>query len=84
MPSKDEFQAILNQNDIELRMTIVSALLNKELLAKRAQKEKVEALNKKIKARLGGNGAGDMGDDAKDEITELQEKLKSLGLPEEA
>ena len=84
VPSKNEFQAILNQNDIEKRMTIVGALLNKELLAKRAQKEKMEALNKKIKDRLAGKGGGDMEDDGKDEVTELQAKLKSLDLPEEA
>ena len=81
-PSKHEFQAILDENDIEKRMTIVGALLNKELLEKRATKAKVEALNKKIKERMGGPSNPD--DDGKDEISELQEKLKSLELPEEA
>ena len=47
-------------------MQIVSAILNKELVAKRQQKQKVEALNKRIKDRLEGQGS-----DGKDEITEL-------------
>ena len=72
----------MDENDIEKRLIIVGALLNKELVAKRAQKEKMETLNKRIKDRLGGQGNGD--DDGKDEISELQEKLKSLELPEEA
>ena len=81
-PSKAEFQAVLNENDIKMRLQMVSAILNKELQGKRQQKEKMEALNKRIKDRLAGQGG--MDEEGKDEITELQAKLKSLELPEEA
>jgi len=81
-PSKVEFQSILNENDIDTRMQIVAGFLSKELTTKRVQKDKIESLNKKMKERFGGRGGGDS--DSKDEITELESKLKDLGLPEEA
>ena len=82
-PSKNEFQAILNENDIEKRMQIVGAFMNKELIAKRAQKDKIDALNKRIKDRFAGQGGG-TDEESKDEVQELEEKLKSLDMPEEA
>ena len=53
-PTKSQFQDILNENDLEKRMKMVSELLALELARKRAQKQKLDAMNKKVKDRLGG------------------------------
>jgi ATP-dependent Lon protease len=71
-PTKFEFQTILNENNIEKRLQIVSSFLQKEVAAKRTQQKKMEALNKRIKERI-SNQNGD--EDTKDEITQLQAKL---------
>ena len=51
-PTKFEFQTILDENNIEKRMMIVSSFISKEVQARRAQKQKLEALNKRIKERI--------------------------------
>ena len=59
-------------------MKLVSDLLVLELGKKRANRQKLEAMAKKVKDRL---GHGD--EDGQDEISELQSRLKALQLPEE-
>ena len=65
-PTKSQFQDILNENDLEKRMKLVTELLAVELSKKRANKEKIEAMNKKVKERFGGGE-----EDGQDEISEL-------------
>ena len=59
-------------------MKLVSDLLVLELGKKRANKQKLEAMAKKVKDRLGHRD-----EDGQDEISELQSRLKALQLPEE-
>ena len=72
VPSKEEFQSILDENSIEKRIEEVSAFLTKELEEKKALAAKREALLR------GRNQQED------DEISELVKKIEQLSLPEEA
>lgn len=72
---------VLDENDIEVRMKFVAQYMALELNIKREQRKKVEAINSRFKERPGGGGSQD--DEAKDELSQLATKLKSLDLPEE-
>ena len=60
-------------------MMIVANFISKEVQVRRAQKQKMEALNKRIKERISNTGD----EETKDEIATLVSKLNSLQLPEE-
>ena len=81
-PGKTDFQAILDENDIEVRMKLVSELIIKEVQLKKANLEKLETLKKRFARQSGFSGMGD--EEGKGEIDEICEKLDKLELPEEA
>lgn len=81
LPSKEQMQTkVLDENDIESRMKFVAQYMALELNIKREQRKKVEAMNSRFKDRLGGNSQDE---EARDELSQLATKLKSLDLPEE-
>ena len=77
-PSKSAFQAILDENDIDMRMKIVAGLIAREVKIKAEQNQKLAAIQKR---RSQQNLSGT--EPETDEIAEMQEKLGKLGLPEE-
>ena len=58
---------------------MVANMISREVTIKLEQKEKFEALKKRQRS----GGMGGVGDAEDDEIAQLEEKLKSLELPEE-
>ena len=80
-PMKTEFQAILDQNDIEARMNLVANLIAKEVQVKAHNIAKQEALRKRIKERQAGYPSEN--EEGKSEVDEINSKLEKLELPEE-
>lgn len=69
-------------NDAELRMTTVTAMLMKELSQLNDIKEKRERANKSLKERMLGLTPPTAQDS--DEVKDLEAKLDSMDIPEEA
>ena len=71
---RSEFQAILDQNNIEERMKMVETHINKEVQVKLVNLTKFEAAKKRMKERgsfLGGAAQGGPDDESKTEIDDL-------------